>query len=142
MKRRENRVKARIVKLERGCAFEYLLLRNNNGTIELILDHRSCAALGFQDGDELTLIARKAKSQAPDSTVPRFNRIIPESEWKNLKLMNLKAALNQSEGRIFGPQGAARLLGVGATTLFERIRKAGLKKNEFHGLDMVNSGED
>ena len=51
---------------------------------------------------------------------------VPEAEWKQLEVVNIKAALKQTNGKVFGPAGAARLLGV-APTLFQRIKKAGIK---------------
>ena len=61
-----------------------------------------------------------------------FDRVIPEVEWKQLEVVNIKAALKQTNGKVFGPAGAARLLGVAPTTLFQRIKKAGIKANLFH----------
>lgn len=42
----------------------------------------------------------------------------------------IRRALRQSNGRIYGPEGAAAALGVNPNTLRSRMRKLGLKKND------------
>ncbi|MCH8144779.1 MAG: hypothetical protein IIA55_08695 [Gemmatimonadetes bacterium] len=41
---------------------------------------------------------------------------------------NLLAALRQTNWRIYGPSGAADLLGVKPTTLTSRVKKMGLER--------------
>ena len=56
------------------------------------------------------------------------NHILTESEMRKQEQQNTEAALKQCEGRIYGPQGAASLLGLAPTTLTARINKMGIKK--------------
>jgi transcriptional regulator with GAF, ATPase, and Fis domain len=53
----------------------------------------------------------------------------------DLKIGNgdIKAALKRCSGRIYGPKGAARLLGLPPTTLNARIKSIGIKKKTFNG---------
>ena len=57
------------------------------------------------------------------------SHILTETEMRELERQNIEAALNQSEGRIYGSKGAARLLGIPPTTLTARINKMGIKRS-------------
>ncbi|MBW1944556.1 MAG: sigma 54-interacting transcriptional regulator [Deltaproteobacteria bacterium] len=54
--------------------------------------------------------------------------VIPESEMRERERENVVAALNQCGWKIYGPSGAAELLGIKPTTLTSRIKKLGLKR--------------
>ncbi len=53
--------------------------------------------------------------------------VIPDKEMKRRERENITAALKLSKGRIYGPGGAAELLGISPTTLSARVKKFGLK---------------
>ena len=53
--------------------------------------------------------------------------VIPEVEWRRREQANLKNALKLAEGRIYGPNGAADILGVKPTTLISRLKALGLR---------------
>ena len=55
--------------------------------------------------------------------------IFTDREMKQAEQDNIEAALRQSRGRIYGPEGAAELLGIKPTTLNARIKKLNLQKN-------------
>ena len=52
---------------------------------------------------------------------------LTEDQMKLLMLENLRAALATCHGKVYGPDGAARLLGMKPTTLSARLRKLGLQ---------------
>jgi transcriptional regulator with GAF, ATPase, and Fis domain len=52
--------------------------------------------------------------------------IMTEAQVRQLECDNLKKVLQKTGGKIFGPNGAARLLEVKPTTLASRIKKLGL----------------
>jgi len=54
--------------------------------------------------------------------------IVPESEMRQRERQNLIAALKKSNWKIYGPGGAAQLLGIKPTTLSSRIKKMKIKK--------------
>jgi transcriptional regulator with GAF, ATPase, and Fis domain len=56
-----------------------------------------------------------------------FRPVVPESEWRRRERENVRAALHLSKGRIYGPDGAADLLGVKPTTLISRLKALGLR---------------
>ena len=53
--------------------------------------------------------------------------VVPEIEWRRRERQNLRAALERTKGRIYGPDGAAQLLGVKPTTLISRLEAFGLR---------------
>ena len=59
---------------------------------------------------------------------PRSSAVLPDTELKRLERDNILAALQHSNGRIYGARGAARLLGLKPTTLSARVRKLALKQ--------------
>ena len=56
------------------------------------------------------------------------DRILTEDQMRALQKKNLTAALEQTNWRVSGPDGAAQLLGVKPTTLADRIRAFGIRK--------------
>jgi len=55
--------------------------------------------------------------------------VVSEEEMNRRVRDNLLAALKRSGGRIYGPGGAAELLGMSPSTLNTRVKKLGLKKS-------------
>ena len=55
------------------------------------------------------------------------SEVIPDKEMARRMRDNMVAALKRSGGRIYGPGGAAELLGIRPSTLTTRIKKLGLK---------------
>jgi transcriptional regulator with GAF, ATPase, and Fis domain len=68
---------------------------------------------------------KRAEAALPHGITPD---VIPEIEWKRRDRQNLRAALQVSEGRIYGPGGAAELLGINPTTLISRLNALGLRE--------------
>ncbi len=64
------------------------------------------------------------------STSPATGKreIITYAEMDRRQRENVLAAMEETGWRIYGPHGAAALLGIKPTTLASRIRKMGLKK--------------
>jgi transcriptional regulator with GAF, ATPase, and Fis domain len=53
--------------------------------------------------------------------------VVTRAELKQREAANITAALEQTGGKVFGPGGAAELLGMKPTTLASRIKALGLK---------------
>jgi PAS domain S-box-containing protein len=70
------------------------------------------------------LIAAPASDAAENATAS----LLTERDMRDFERKNTVAALEMSEWRVSGPNGAARLLGVKPTTLADRIKKFGIKK--------------
>ena len=54
--------------------------------------------------------------------------IITQLEWQRRERDNLRAALEAAQGRVYGPGGAAEMLGVKPTTLLSRLHALGLRR--------------
>ncbi len=62
-------------------------------------------------------------AEADDAAVA----VIPEAEMRRQERANVLRALEHTNWRVYGPDGAAELLGVKPTTLSSRIKKMGLR---------------
>ncbi len=67
-------------------------------------------------------------AQTPQSVV--FEGILRESELRERERSNLLSALKQARGKIYGPGGAAELIGVKPSTFTSRLKSFGLKTEE------------
>jgi hypothetical protein len=56
-----------------------------------------------------------------ESTPVALQAVIPEIEWRRRERENVCTALQLAKGRIYGPDGAADILGVKPTTLISRL---------------------
>jgi transcriptional regulator with GAF, ATPase, and Fis domain len=63
----------------------------------------------------------------PAAQEPVIDGVIPDIEWRKRERANLQAALQRADGRVYGPGGAAELLGVRPTTLASRLKTLGLQ---------------
>ena len=66
-----------------------------------------------------------APAAEPDDAGPgagTSEAILTDREWRERERANLVKALQRADGRIYGPGGAAELLGINPTTLASRLR--------------------
>ena len=61
---------------------------------------------------------------------PEVGEIVSDKEWRRRERLNLLAALEKTSGRIYGPGGAAALLGVKPSTLQSRLRALGIRARD------------
>lgn len=73
-------------------------------------------------GDELTIDPAWLR-------VPSFSKT-DELSWQDRERAAIRDALARSKGRIYGPGGAAALLGLRPTTLYGKIRKLGIPRDD------------
>lgn len=59
--------------------------------------------------------------------------VLTQHEQQELDIRNIQQALMQCQGKIYGEEGAANLLGLKPTTLASRIKKYGIDKSHFAG---------
>jgi len=71
---------------------------------------------------------RVARPAQATPVVEKTPGILTEKEMREYQKQNLIAALQESDWRVSGPDGAAELLGVKPTTLADRIRVLGIRK--------------
>jgi transcriptional regulator with GAF, ATPase, and Fis domain len=96
------------------------------------LQHVIERAVLLSRGGSLRLDGVLVESDAADAAAPAPPRdaapvVVPEIEWRRRERENVRAALQRAEGRIYGPDGAADLLGIRPTTLLSRLKALGLR---------------
>lgn len=69
-----------------------------------------------------------ARGVSNDPNAETGDRVLTRAELKRREVENIAAALRKTDGRVFGPSGAAALLGMKPTTLTSRIQALGLRK--------------
>ncbi|NNU81755.1 sigma 54-interacting transcriptional regulator [Halovulum dunhuangense] len=60
--------------------------------------------------------------------------ILTDQDLRQLEVANLISCLRETGGKVFGPDGAAAILGVRPTTLYSRIRKYGIESRDWGGV--------
>jgi len=75
--------------------------------------------------DDLAGAQPASSARRPDAPASRF---LTERELRELEKENLRTALVASGGKVFGPGGAAELLGMKPTTLASRLAALGIAK--------------
>ncbi len=80
-------------------------------------------------GGELRLEHVATQAAGDSGLLPIEGEIVRDDEMRRRERMNLIAALAKTEGKIYGPGGAAALLGVKPTTLQSRLRALGIQPN-------------
>ncbi|MHC5066647.1 MAG: sigma-54 interaction domain-containing protein, partial [Planctomycetota bacterium] len=73
--------------------------------------------------------SRVAKGSAGRQSTAEEHQVLLDAEIRSLEQENIRAALDQAGGRVYGSGGAAELLGLKATTLASRIKKLGLGRS-------------
>ncbi|MFO0978258.1 MAG: sigma 54-interacting transcriptional regulator [Planctomycetaceae bacterium] len=68
------------------------------------------------------------KKQAQAAETLNAQRILTDDELRSLEAENIRAALAQCHGKVYGANGAAALLGVKPTTLNSRIKSLGIRE--------------
>jgi PAS domain S-box-containing protein len=79
------------------------------------------------------LPAAKARPRAARASAPAAERPLTEEERRQRVYEDTVAALRSCEGRVFGPRGAAHLLGLKPTTLASRLKAWGIDRRDYAG---------
>jgi Transcriptional regulator containing GAF, AAA-type ATPase, and DNA binding domains len=67
-------------------------------------------------------------SMTPSPSALAASRVATRQDWRRQEQENIAQALRLTKGKIFGPDGAAVLLGMKPTTLASRIKALGIKR--------------
>lgn len=92
-------------------------------------------AVIVSEGDRLKfdLKRRKIEKPHPDNAVfPEKLEVLTAEQLRELERRNIEAALMKCGGKIYGPFGAARLLGLPPTTLSAKVKKLGIRKHDIN----------
>jgi DNA-binding NtrC family response regulator len=89
-------------------------------------------AVTVSEGDVLWIDESwlSTESGTPEPATGLVSRLPPKRQKKIIE-----AALAETGGRVSGPSGAARKLGIPSTTLESRIRSLKINKHRFKALD-------
>ena len=101
-------------------------VRELQNVIERAVITARCTALHFDLPGVANIEAAEPSTAAV--TAGTDGTVIPEAEMRRRERENVRIALNRADWKIYGPGGAAELLGIKPTTLVSRIQKMGLKR--------------
>ena len=93
------------------------------------LQHVIERAVITAEGGRLTIelpTASPPAGRATQTPAPAVSRILTDAELRQLEADNIRAALEQTKGKVSGAGGAAELLGMKPTTLASRIKTLGI----------------
>lgn len=68
------------------------------------------------------------QSASPLGKLHEPQSVITDEELRELERRNLLAALEQADGKLYGPDGAADLLGLKPTTVASRLKRFGIER--------------
>ena len=108
----------------RNLAWILLVSRENVRELQNMIER----AVILSEGAALRMQLPQMPSPQMDEPAARTFKVpMTREEMKNQERENIKAALAQTRGKVFGPKGAAAILGMKPTTLATRIKALGLK---------------
>ena len=70
------------------------------------------------------------QSQVAPGALPN-STLLTEAEVEQMRRTNIIACMKEAGGRVSGENGAAALLGIKPTTLYSRLKKMGLKGDDW-----------
>jgi transcriptional regulator with GAF, ATPase, and Fis domain len=99
-------------------------LRELQNVIERAVILAKGSMLRFDDLRPWNHTQLRSTTQAEE---PKPQEIITQVEWRRRERNNIRLALDRAAGRIYGADGAAKLLGIKPTTLISRLEMLGLR---------------
>jgi transcriptional regulator with GAF, ATPase, and Fis domain len=91
------------------------------------LQHIMERAVILGRGRDLAIDVSPGRSRSPNAAAA--GELLTAEELRQVEIRSYHAALERAGGRVYGPQGAAALLGVPATTLASRLKVLGISAN-------------
>ena len=93
--------------------------------LQHVIERAVITAQGGRLAIELPTAPSPAGRSFPSVALP-VNQVLTEVELRQLEADNIRAALQQTKGKVSGPSGAAELLRMKPTTLTSRIKALGI----------------
>ncbi len=110
---------------------EELLAYNWPGNVRELQNVVERAVIRAQSGTlefENAVEGSQPRQAAPEESNQPSGRILKQDEIKRIERDNVHAALEAANWKIYGPDGAARLLGISPTTLTSKAKALGLRR--------------
>lgn len=79
---------------------------------------------------DLAIAGNEESPASPQNGWPESEEFLTEVEFREKERENLKAVLRAADWRIWGPDGAAEMLGIKPSTLAYRVKAFGITKEE------------
>ena len=92
--------------------------------LQHVIERAMITAVGGRLAMELP--AGEGAKPDPSEASAGSGRVLTDAEVRKLEADNIRAALRVADGKVYGPGGAAELLGVKPTTLASRMKALGL----------------
>jgi transcriptional regulator with GAF, ATPase, and Fis domain len=70
------------------------------------------------------------EGESPPATIAKLEKVLTYPDLKDLERETIVAALKETDGKVFGEDGAAELLRIKPTTLLSRMKKMGIPKSK------------
>lgn len=103
----------------------------NREQLERLLDNQPALANDVDDDGQFPTTERRSIPRSEDVQQPLDNGVLTTDELKHWERQNLILAITKTEGRIFGPGGAADLVGMKPTTLSAKLKRYGIDRRDF-----------
>lgn len=97
-------------------------IRELQNVLERALITAKHGAVSFQ-----YLLEQEPSQNVQHNHAAAIEQILTIQQLKQLETTNLQLAIKQCEGKIFGDEGAAKLLGINPTTLISKLKKMGIE---------------
>lgn len=97
-------------------------IRELQNVLERALITAKHGAVSFQ-----YLLEKEPSQTVQHNHAAAIEQILTIQQLKQLETTNLQLAIKQCEGKIFGDEGAAKLLGINPTTLISKLKKMGIE---------------
>ena len=98
-------------------------LRRGQGLLLHVIERATILAGGGRI-DVGALLGRRPAEEASVTA----GQVIPLAKLKKLEETSIRAALERTRGKVYGPGGAAEQLGVKPSTLASRMKSLGIEK--------------
>lgn len=103
----------------------------NREALQQLLANQPALANDIDDEGEYLTAERRSIPRGGSAPEEKTSTVLTTDELKHWERQNLILAITKTQGRIFGPDGAAELVGMKPTTLSAKLKRYGIDRREF-----------
>lgn len=104
---------------------------NNRAELQQLLENQPPLANDVSATGSFPSVERRSIPRIQDPLRAGEGKVLTTDELKNWERENLVRAISKTQGRIFGPDGAAELIGMKPTTLSAKLKRYGIDRRHF-----------